>query len=58
MEGLEKKEIYELAKKFENNYNSSTTSPALQKHYLDQIEEFLRGQLKREDLPKELVKKL
>ncbi len=55
MEGIEKRS-YELAKKFENNYNSSTTSPALQKHYLDQIEEFLRGQLKREDLPKELVK--
>lgn len=55
MEGIEKRS-YELAKKFENNYNSATTSPALQKHYLDQIEEFLRGQLKREDLPKELVK--
>ena len=54
MEGIEKRS-YELAKKFENNYNSATTSPALQKHYLDQIEEFLRGQLKRDDLPKELV---
>ena len=54
MEGIEKRS-YELAKKFENNYNSATTSPALQKHYLDQVEEFLRGQLKRDDLPKELV---
>ena len=53
MEGLEKKS-YNLAKKFQNNYNEATSSPALQKHYLDQVEEFLRGQTKKEDLPKEL----
>ena len=53
MEGLEKKS-YNLAKKFEGDYNKATSSPALQKHYLDQVEEFLRGQLKKEDLPKEL----
>ena len=53
MEGLEKKS-YNLAKKFEGDYNKATSSPALQKHYLDQVEEFLRGQLKKENLPKEL----
>ena len=53
MEALEKK-AYNLAKGFENNYNKANSSPALQKHYLNQIEEFLRGQLKKENLPKEL----
>ena len=52
MEGLERK-AYDMAKKFQNNYDEATSSPALQKHYLDQVEEFLRGQLKKEDLPKE-----
>ena len=52
MEGLERK-AYDLAKKFQNNYDEATGSPALQKHYLDQVEEFLRGQLKKEDLPSE-----
>ena len=31
---------YNLAKKFENQYNSNTVSPALQKHYLDQVDSF------------------
>jgi len=53
MEALEKK-AYNLAKGFENNYNKANSSPALQKHYLNQIEEFLRGQLKKENLPREL----
>ena len=53
MEGLEKK-AYNLAKGFENNYNKGTSSPALQKHYLDQIDSFLRNQLNLKDLPKEL----
>ena len=53
MEGLEKK-AYNLAKGFENNYNKATSSPALQKHYLDQVEQFLRDQIKKQDLPKEL----
>jgi len=52
-EGLERK-AYDLAKKFENNYNKADTSPALQKHYLDKVEDFLKGQLKREDLDDEL----
>ena len=53
MEGLEKK-AYNLAKGFENQHNSLTSSPALQKHYLDQVEQFLRDQIKKQDLPKEL----
>ena len=53
MEALEKK-AYNLAKGFENNYNKANSSPALQKHYLNQVEEFLRGQIKKDDLPKEL----
>ena len=53
MEALEKR-AYNLAKGFENNYNKSTSSPALQKHYLDQVEQFLRDQIKKQDLPKEL----
>jgi hypothetical protein len=52
-EGLEQK-AYDLAKKFENNYNKANGSPALQKHYLDKVEDFLKGQLKREDLEDEL----
>ena len=53
MEGLEKK-AHALAKQFENNYNKGDSSPALQKYYLDQIEEFLRGQRKLSDLPTDL----
>jgi hypothetical protein len=29
-------------------------SPALQKHYLDKVEDFLKGQLKKDDLEEEL----
>ena len=54
LEGLDNK-AYNLAKKFENQYNSNTVSPALQKHYLDQVDSFLRNQLKESDLPKELA---
>ena len=52
MEGLEKKS-YNLAKGFENSHNTGTSSPALQKHYLDQVDSFLRNQLDLKDLPKE-----
>ena len=52
-QSLEKK-AYNLAKKFENNYNKADSSPALQKHYLDKIEDFLRNQLKKDDLEPEL----
>jgi len=53
MEGLEKK-AYNLAKGFENDYNKGFSSPALQKHYLDQVEEFLRDKITKDALPKEL----
>ena len=53
MEGLDKR-AYDLAKKFENDYNKATSSPALQKHYLDQVDSYLRNQLKKEELPEEL----
>ena len=53
MEALEKK-AYNLAKGFETQHNKNLTSPALQKHYLDHIDEFLRNQKKLTDLPEEL----
>ena len=53
MEGLEKK-AYALAKQFENNYNEGTSSPALQKYYLELVEDFLRGQRPLKDIPTEL----
>ena len=53
MKGLDKR-AYDLAKGFENNYNKGDSSPALQKYFLDQVEEFLRGQRKLSDLSTEL----
>jgi len=53
MEGLEKK-AYALAKQFENNYNKADESPALQKYYLELVEDFLRGQRTLKELPTEL----
>ena len=53
LEGIDNK-AYNLAKKFQNQYNSNETSPALQKHFLDQVDEFLRNQRKLQDLPTEL----
>jgi len=52
-EGMEKT-AYQLAKTFEGNYNKATTSPAMQKYYVDQVEEFLRGEIKLDALPKEM----
>lgn len=52
MEGLDRK-AYDLAKKFQNQANSNEASPALQKHFLDQVDEFLRNQRKLQDLPTE-----
>ena len=48
MEGLERK-AYDMAKKFQNNYDEATSSPALKSIILDQVEEFLRGQRKKEE---------
>tara|TARA_R100001460_G_scaffold81004_1_gene121930 strand:- start:3 stop:4442 length:4440 start_codon:yes stop_codon:yes gene_type:complete len=52
-EGLEKTS-YNLAKKFENDYNKATTSQPMQKYFLDQVDEFLKGQRSLNDLPQEL----
>ena len=53
MMSLDKK-AYDLAKGFEKQYNNLDQSPALQKYYLDMVEDFLRGQKKLKDLPVEL----
>ena len=63
-EGLEKS-AYNLAKKFQDDYNRSTTSPAIQRYYADEIKEIannilkdadavVKGQRNLNDLPKEL----
>ena len=52
-EGLEKT-AYNLAKKFENDYNKANTSQPMQKYFLDQVDEFLKGQRSLNDLPQEL----
>ena len=53
LESIEKKS-YNLAKSFEGQYNSLTTSPASRDYYLDKVLAFLKGQTKKSDLPKEL----
>jgi len=53
LESIEKKS-YDLAKSFENQYNSMTSSPASQDFYLDKVLAFLKGQIKKQDLPVEL----
>ena len=52
MEGLERT-AYQLAKTFETQYNKATTSKPMQKYYLDQIDEVVKGQRKLEDIPVE-----
>jgi len=52
IEGLENT-AYKLAKKFEDQYNTATTSPPIQKYNLDVVDEYLKGQRKLTDLPKE-----
>ena len=53
LQSIEKKS-YDLAKSFEGQYNSLTTSPASRDYYLDKVLAFLKGQTKKSDLPKEL----
>jgi hypothetical protein len=53
LESIEKKS-YDLAKRFEGQYNTASTSPAGQDYYLDRVLAYLKGQLKKSDLPKEL----
>jgi hypothetical protein len=63
-EGLEKT-AYNLAKKFQDDYNAKTTSPAIQRYYADEIKEIannllkdadavVKGERKLNDLPQEL----
>jgi len=63
-EGLEKT-AYNLAKKFQDDYNRSTTSPAIQRYYADEIKEIannilkdadavVKGERKLNDLPPEM----
>jgi len=45
------KRAYNLAKGFLTSYNAKTTSPAKQDFYLDQVMSYLKGQIKKSDLP-------
>jgi len=51
LESIEKKS-YDLAKSFEGQYNTLTTSPASKDYYLDQVLAYLKGQVKLTELPK------
>jgi len=51
--GLEHR-AYNLAKGFEGQYNKATTSPVMQKYWLDQVDEFIMNQRPLNKLPKEL----
>jgi hypothetical protein len=51
LESLDKK-AYDLAKSFEGQYNTMTTSPASKEYYLDQVLSYLKGQTKKLALPK------
>lgn len=63
-EGLEKT-AYNLAKKFQDQYNQNTTSPAIQRYYADELKEIasnilkdadavVKGQKNLDNLPKDL----
>ena len=45
---------YDLATGFLKDYNSKTTSPAKQQYYLDQVMAYMKGQIKKTDLPEPL----
>ncbi len=53
LQSIEKKS-YDLAKSFEGQYNTLTTSPASRDYYLDQVLSFLKGQTTKSALPKQL----
>ena len=53
LESIEKK-AYNLAKDFQTQYNTKTVSPASQDYYLDKVLGFLKGNIKKNSLPKEL----
>ncbi len=50
LESIEKK-TYDLAKANKDLYNTKTTSPASQQHYLDQILSYLQGKTRLDQLP-------
>ena len=52
-EALEYK-VYNLIKNFERRYKGNETSPAGEKYWWDQIDEYIKGQRKLNTLPKEL----
>jgi len=51
--GLEKR-AYDLAKGFEGQYNKGTTSPVMQKYWLDMVDDYIFNQRALKDLPTEL----
>ena len=52
-EALNKK-VYNLAKGFEGRYKGNKTSPAGEKYFFDQIDEYFKGQRELNTLPKNL----
>jgi len=52
-ESLEHK-VYNLAKAFEGRYKGNKTSPAGEKYFMDQVDEYLKGQRTLSTLPKDL----
>ena len=46
--------VYNLAKKFEGRYKGNKTSPAGEKYFYDQIDEYFKGQRELNTLPKNL----
>ena len=55
LQSIEKR-AYNLAKSFEKQYNTATTSPASQEKYLNDVLEYIQGQRQLGALPKELQK--
>jgi len=53
LQSIEKR-AYALAKSFEKQYNTATTSPASQEKYLNDVLEYIKGQRQLGALPKEL----
>jgi hypothetical protein len=53
LQSIEKR-AYNLAKSFEKQYNTATTSPASQEKYLNDVLEYIQGQRQLGALPKEL----
>ena len=45
---------YALAKGFEGQYNKGTTSPVMQKYWLDMVDDYIFNQRALKDLPTEL----